>query len=491
MPPICFDLDGVLIHTMPWHATAWQEAARRFGCRVSRREIYLWEGEPGLVTATRLLRRTRSSSRPKPSPQELLLEKERRFKRLARAVQVQPLLRTLIVQLARRHVRLALVTGTSSRELPRILSSAFLKRFQVIVTGDRVRHGKPHPEPYRRAMRALRARSSQTIVVENAPNGIRSAQRAGCGLVIALASSLPKRHLAQADVIVSTAAQLRALLQRKLLVVLLAALFIPFQSSGWSGEVERARQVDSIVVSPPKRHPVIGERLNFHGRWFGIPVGHGSLEVKGIVTLEGRQAIHIVAQGRTNDVLSKLYPIQDEIHSYLDAQTLKPLRFEKRQREGRYRSDEVVTFDHATHKATYQSLLNGSTKEIELPEDFHDLISALYWFRSQPLQPNQTISAKLYTDEKIYETKIEIKAPALLELLKRGTFPCLVVEPQASFKGLLVKRGRIWAYLTADEHRVPLLVKATTPWGAMSAVIEQESLDSVLAQAQTPSKQTP
>ena len=491
MRPICFDLDGVLIHTMPWHATAWQEAARRFGCRVSRREIYLWEGEPGLVTATRLLRRARPSARLKTSPQELLLEKERRFKQLARTVKVQPLLRALIMELARRRVRLALVTGTSSRELSRIISGAFLKRFRVIITGDRVRHGKPHPEPYRTAMRALRARPAQTIVVENAPNGIRSAQRAGCGLVIALASSLPKRYLAQADVIVSTAAQLRAVLQRKFLIALLVSLLIPFQPAGWSGEVERARQVDAIVVSPPKRHPVLGERLNFHGRWFGIPVGHGSLEVKGIVTLEGRQVIHIVAQGRTNDVLSKIYPIQDEVHSYLDVQTLKPVRFEKRQREGRYRSDEVVTFDHATHRAVYRSLLNGSTKEIELPDEFHDLISALYWFRSQPLQPNQTITAKLYTDEKIYETQIQIKAPALLELLKRGTFPCLVVEPQASFKGLLVKRGRIWAYLTADEHRIPLLIKATTPWGAMSAVIEQESLDNVLAQAQTTPQKTP
>ena len=64
----------------------------------------------------------------------------------------------------------------------------------------------------------------------------------------------------------------------------------------------------------------------------------------------------------------------------------------------------------------------------------------------------------------------------VLELLKRGTFSCFVVEPKASFKGLLVKRGRIWAYLTTDVRRLPLLVKATMPWGAMSAVLDEESL---------------
>lgn len=247
---------------------------------------------------------------------------------------------------------------------------------------------------------------------------------------------------------------------------------------GWGGETEHVRPVDSIDVAPPTRHPILGERLSFHGRWFGIPVGHGWIEVKEIVDLDGRPAIHIEAQGHTNDVLSTFYPIHDQLHTYLDATTLQPLRVEKRQQEGHYRSDEVVTFDHAARTGTYRSLLNQSVKTIEsLPEQFHDLIGALYWFRSQPIQPNQTISVNLYTDEKIYPTQVEIRPPVLLELLKRGTFPCLVVEPKATFKGLLVKRGRIWAYLTADEDRIPLLAKATTPWGAMTAVIEQESLD--------------
>ena len=233
---------------------------------------------------------------------------------------------------------------------------------------------------------------------------------------------------------------------------------------------------------PPAKSakPVVGERLTFHGRWMGIPVGYGWIEVKELVDLDGHQAYHIEAQGHTNEVLSALYPIHDVIHSYLDAETLTPLRFEKHQREGHYRADEVVTFDQQSHRAQYRSLLNQSEKTIELPSGFQDLISALYWFRAQPLGADHTVTLNIYTDEKIYQTDVEIQPPVQLELLKRGTFSCLVVEPKASFKGLLVKRGRLWAYLTADEHRLPLLVKATTPWGAMSAVIDEESIRNVL-----------
>jgi hypothetical protein len=262
---------------------------------------------------------------------------------------------------------------------------------------------------------------------------------------------------------------------RGLLVVLCVASCAP---GAWSREAEEIPLRHPITIDPPAPQPIVGERLAFRGRWLGIPVGSGWIEVKEIVELEGRRAYHIEAQGRSNDVLSAFYPIRDEVHSYLDVDTLKPLRFEKHQREGHYRADEVVTFDHGSSKATYRSLLNKSVKEIALPADFQDLISALYWFRSQPLEPGKTVSANLYTDEKIYQTEIQIKPPVILELLKRGTFPCLVVEPRATFKGLLVKRGRIWAYFSADARRLPLLVKATTPWGQMSAVLDEMSIPS-------------
>ena len=230
-----------------------------------------------------------------------------------------------------------------------------------------------------------------------------------------------------------------------------------------------------LAVDAPGPHPIVGERLDFQGRWFGIPVGYGSFEVKEIVAIEGRQAYHIEVQMHSNTLLSKFYPIRDIVHSYLDVETLKPLRFEKDQREGHYRAHEIVTFDHTRRLATYRSLLNESVKEIPLPDTFQDLLTALYWFRRQPLT-GEPLTVNLYTDEKIYQTGLVVQAPAVLELLKRGTFPCVTVEPMAHFKGLLVKRSRLWAYFTIDAHRLPLLVQVATPWGPMSAVLDEASI---------------
>jgi len=239
-------------------------------------------------------------------------------------------------------------------------------------------------------------------------------------------------------------------------------------------------QPEEAVLPAGPAHPIVGERLKFHGNWLGIPVGYGWMEVKEIVPVNGRDAYHIEVHGRTNDVLSKFYPIHDEIHSYLDVETLRPVRFEKNQREGHYRANETVEFDYGRSLAIYRSLLNGSVKEVPLPKTFQDLISALYWFRSQPLTPGTPLTMDLYTDEKFYHTEIRISQLMSLELLKRGTFRCVIAEPKATFKGLLVKRGHLWAYLTADTNRLPLLVKASTPWGQMSAVLDEDSLPPAL-----------
>lgn len=233
---------------------------------------------------------------------------------------------------------------------------------------------------------------------------------------------------------------------------------------------------DPIVLATPQTGLHVGERLNFDGRWFGIPVGSAWIEVVALTTYAGRPAYAIEAQGRSNDALSTVYPIHDVIRSHLDAETLQPLSFEKIQREGSYRADEGVTFDYERLTAHYHSRLNGTTKDISIPSNVHDIISAFYWLRTHPLRPGQPVQLNVYSDEKIYELTLKPVKTLWLELLWRGEFPCLLIEPVAEFEGILVKRGRVWLYLNADAQRIPLLTKISTPWGPITGLINPDSL---------------
>ena len=56
--------------------------------------------------------------------------------------------------------------------------------FTAVITGDEVSHGKPHPEPYLAAARALGVPAQACLAIEDSDTGATSAQAAGCVTVV-------------------------------------------------------------------------------------------------------------------------------------------------------------------------------------------------------------------------------------------------------------------------------------------------------------------
>ena len=238
-----------------------------------------------------------------------------------------------------------------------------------------------------------------------------------------------------------------------------------------------------IVVAPPLQTLHVGERLKYQARWMGIPVGWGAVEVREIVDIDGHRAFHLIGEAHSNVWLSKFYPLHDVTHSYLDVQDLHPLRFEKSQHEGHYRSEEVVTFDQVKGVARYESFVNRQIKEYlheavkytQIPPHTQDPLSAFFVLRLQPVEIGTPLFVDIYSDEKYFHTEIKILKTFSMELRRRGVFDVIQIEPIARFKGLLVKRGKVDMYLTTDSHRVPLFIQLWTPWGLVTGTIDPET----------------
>ena len=80
--------------------------------------------------------------------------------------------------------RWAIVTSGSLPLATARLVAAGLPIPDVLVTGQHVSQGKPHPEGYLAAARLLGVPAGQCVVVEDAPAGIRAAHGAGVGYVL-------------------------------------------------------------------------------------------------------------------------------------------------------------------------------------------------------------------------------------------------------------------------------------------------------------------
>jgi beta-phosphoglucomutase len=193
---VIFDMDGVITDTMPYHFRVWAEIFKREGLLVSREDIYRREGQKGIESLREIFLEYGRPFTLKYA-NRLLKEKEERFKRIFKRRYILGA-RIFLRRLSRDGFRLALVTGTSRHEALKLLPSALVELFDVIVCGCDVQNGKPHPEPYLAALKQLKIKPAQAVVIENAPFGIRSAKAAGLRC-IAIATSLPRDYLAQAD----------------------------------------------------------------------------------------------------------------------------------------------------------------------------------------------------------------------------------------------------------------------------------------------------
>jgi beta-phosphoglucomutase len=193
---VLFDMDGVLMDSMPIHAQAWIEALASEGLHVTAEEVYAHEGESGISALSNFLIE-QGVTAEEPLLHRLLKGKEERFKHLAR-VRPFPGVWELLQDLSQSGKRLAVVTGTARHELNQLLPAEWLPMFETIVTGDEVKRGKPDPEPYRRGLDKLNLTADQAIVVENAPLGIRAAKAANLRC-FAIASTLACEDLHLSD----------------------------------------------------------------------------------------------------------------------------------------------------------------------------------------------------------------------------------------------------------------------------------------------------
>jgi hypothetical protein len=206
----------------------------------------------------------------------------------------------------------------------------------------------------------------------------------------------------------------------------------------------------------------IGEYFQFSIDWNGLNGGSSLMQVQNLQTVDGRRCYRVVTKAESNSFVSRFYKVRDRAESAVDAESLYSRRFIKRLREGGYKKDVDVRFDHATGKARYE---NG--KEYDVAAGIHDVLSAFYFVRTKPLPDGATLIVPTHDNEKSYEMEVQVLRREKAEV-PAGKFSCVVVEPKLKSEGIFKSKGSILVWLTDDERRIPVMVKSKVPVGSIS-----------------------
>ncbi len=90
----------------------------------------------------------------------------------------RPGARELLLTLREAGIKTALVTMSMRRTALQVVDAIGFEAFDVIVAGDDVVRGKPHPEPYLKAAELLGVRPEDCVAFEDSVNGLTSAEAA-------------------------------------------------------------------------------------------------------------------------------------------------------------------------------------------------------------------------------------------------------------------------------------------------------------------------
>ncbi|SJL28898.1 haloacid dehalogenase [Porphyromonas gingivalis] len=210
-----FDMDGVLFDSMPAHARSWVEAAGECGIAAEPLDFYRWEGQKGSDTIKILFERGYGRLPTEKEIADMYGRKSQLFA-LYNSGNVIDDAPALVSDVCDRGLRIMLVTGSSQTDILQRLQRSYGDNFSPanMVTGADVHCGKPHPEPYLKALECVGMSPSEAFVVENAPLGVRAAVDAGIFTIAVNTGCLPDADLwdAGASLVLPSMAVLRSLL---------------------------------------------------------------------------------------------------------------------------------------------------------------------------------------------------------------------------------------------------------------------------------------
>ncbi|HJT48987.1 MAG TPA: HAD family phosphatase [Nitrososphaeraceae archaeon] len=202
MKALIFDMDGVLVDAMPFHYEAMKTAVKEItNIDLDKRTFYLLEGMPVEEMALQIFKlkgypvdgsgKNDNNNTSNQKSEAIAKRKKEIFREMNIIPKPYDGVRELIINDLKGRCLKAVVSGAAKQEVDTIIEQNFGKdNFDLIMNGDELEgKGKPDPTPFKVAIQRLNLDNNETLVVENAPLGIKSANDAGIQSIVTLNTS--------------------------------------------------------------------------------------------------------------------------------------------------------------------------------------------------------------------------------------------------------------------------------------------------------------
>ena len=200
-PAFIFDMDGVIIHSNPFHKIALHQFCEKYGYHLTedqlRNRIY---GRTNKQWITNLFERELGTE----ELHQFAEEKEGLFRELYKNdIVALPGLEDFLKKMDAQKIERAIGTSAPRSNVDFVMAKTHLgKYFPTILDDSFVTHGKPHPEIYLKCAAALGFAPENCIVFEDSLSGVAAGKAAGAK-VVGVATTHTHEELSDTDLVIS------------------------------------------------------------------------------------------------------------------------------------------------------------------------------------------------------------------------------------------------------------------------------------------------
>jgi beta-phosphoglucomutase len=197
---IIFDMDGVITDNGEQDFFAWKSLFADFNLDLTIEGYKSFTGMKGEEIVKKYVK-------PEASEEEASLltrRKEDYFIKKIKETKIEPTkgIEKFLKDLKQNGVKMGIGTAAMEFKAYAILEELGLRDFfEVLVSAERVKKGKPDPETYLKVAEYLNLKPEECVVIEDAPNGIRAAKNGGIKC-IAIVTTHKESELQEADKII-------------------------------------------------------------------------------------------------------------------------------------------------------------------------------------------------------------------------------------------------------------------------------------------------
>lgn len=218
-----------------------------------------------------------------------------------------------------------------------------------------------------------------------------------------------------------------------------------------------------------------GEFLRFTIKYEFVPAGEATMEVSEGEPVDGRKTIRFLSKAESNNFIDVFFKVRDFNSSLVDRRSLASLAFHQNLREGHYRIIRNTTKNYQTNTWRYERIYKGKTtiKTGSIEKPASDILSAFYYTRTLPLEVGKSYELPVFSDPDVYSLRVDVADKLYTVKVPAGEFECFRVQPHVVGDALFKAKGEMWIYLTADDRRMPVLIRSKAIIGSFDAELAE------------------